>query len=83
MSVIQSHILFVLRRFPESKNLILQLFKKNPDFGSLCHDYGECAAALKLWNQSTAEDAQNRIREYSELLIELEKEILEYVCEQK
>jgi len=81
MTVIQPSLFTLFDRFPERKETIKALFKKNESFKTLCEDYHRCAAALQHWNQFLDEDAPVRMREYETLLRELEEEILQNVNE--
>ena len=79
MTVIQSCLFCVVRRFPGRGDDIKHLFRKNENFHTICEDYGLCAEALKRWNQSTSQDAPARRTEYAELLGDLESEIRKYL----
>jgi uncharacterized protein YdcH (DUF465 family) len=81
MTVIQPSLFILFERFPEQKETIKALFKKNESFKTLCEDYNRCAKALQHWNQSLDEDALLRMREYEVLLQQLEEEILQNVNE--
>ena len=79
MTVIQPSLFIIFERFPEQKETIKALFKKNESFKTLCEDYHRCAEALRYWNQSLDEDALLRMREYEALLQDLEEEISQNV----
>jgi hypothetical protein len=81
MTVIQPSLFILFERFPELKETIKALFKKNESFRTLCEDYRQCADTLQYWNQSLGEEALVRMREYETLLRELEEEILQNVNE--
>jgi hypothetical protein len=81
MAVIQPSVFILFERFPEQKETIKALFRKNESFKTLCEDYHRCAVALQHWNQFLDEDALVRMREYETLLRELEEEILQNVNE--
>ena len=81
MTVIQPSLFIIFERFPEQKETIKALFKKNESFKTLCEDYHRCAKALQHWNQFLDEDAPARRHEYRALLRELEEEILQNVNE--
>ncbi len=66
----------VIQRFPEHLETIKHLFKKSPNFQTLCSDYRRCANALEFWKKSDRNEAQIRREEYETLLHELESEIL-------
>jgi len=69
----------IMDRFPEEGLKLRRLFKKNLSFRSLCNDYQECLAELQNWQQSTAEEAFAWRDEYAQLLLELEKEVRQYL----
>ena len=61
--------------FPGQGQLIGQVFEENGTFRELCEDYRRCVAALDRWKESTGTEASQRHQEYTELLMELGKEI--------
>ena len=77
MAVIESNLFYVVKRFPDRKKKILELFRKNQDFQTICDDYRRCLQALQRWNRSTSEEAPACRKEYADLLQELELEILQ------
>jgi hypothetical protein len=81
MAVIKMNILTAMERFPDHKETITKLFRKDENFRILCEDYGRCAEALRHWNQSSSREAVERRQEYSALLEDLESEILENLDE--
>jgi hypothetical protein len=64
----------VLERFPDHRQVIVQLYSKNDDFRELCDHFAECRDVLTQLNASTKADAK-RIEEYETLISELEQEI--------
>ena len=81
MPVIQTSIFTVIERFPGNKDSILQFFRENQNFQTICDDYRLCAESLKRWNQSASKEAPARRKEYAALLQELEAEILQILDE--
>jgi len=81
MTVIQTSLFTVLEKFPDHKKAIGHLFRKNDSFQTLCEDYQSCAAALRHWEKSDSEQAALRKEEYSALLQDLEKEIMQFLNE--
>ncbi len=79
MAVIQSNVFYVVKRFPDHKNMILKFFRENQNFQTICEDYRRCTQALTQWNQSSSEKAPVRSKEYADLLRELEQEVLRYL----
>jgi len=69
----------VISQFEDWKTRIEQSFQESDDFRSLCEDYAVCARALENWQASNAATATERRKEYTELLAELGKEILDWL----
>ena len=70
-----------LDRFPDRRDAIVQLDRKNETFQTLCNDYRKCELALRYWIQSEKDGAECRREEYEALQRELEGEILRYLDE--
>ncbi len=81
MPVIQTSIFTVIERFPGYKGSILQFFRENQNFQTICDDYRLCSESLKRWDQATSSEAPARRKEYADLLRELEAEILQILGE--
>ena len=81
MKVIQTGLFSVLKRFPEHKDNVKRLFKESESFQTMCEDYLKCAKALDHWNQSGMDIAPLRRIEYTDLVQELEGEILQKLNE--
>ncbi len=62
------------RRFPQHASKIRRFQARDPDFRSICEDYGLAQRALKHWE--AAGQARRRIAEYRQILTELEAEAL-------
>ena len=69
----------VISQFEDWKTRIEQSFQESDDFRSLCKDYAVCERALENWQASNAAVAAQRRQEYTELLAELGKEILDWL----
>ena len=67
--------LHILNRFSGRSGTLVLLMAENPDFCSLCQDYEDCVNALGHWTSSSAPDASARVKEYRNLVRDLEKEI--------
>lgn len=52
------------------------MLRTSDTFGSLCEDYAAAVTALRAWEVSADPKAPARVREYRELVAELEAEIL-------
>ena len=70
----------VLARFPGSGDQIRKLFQEDEPFRELCADYGECLAALRRFRKEGAV-RDDQIEQYTELLVNLEQELLVRVSE--
>ena len=68
-----------LRRFAGRGLRLEQEILKNPDFRSLCEDYGEAVDALAHWSKSVHPQSAQRVAEYERLVGELEQEIETYL----
>jgi hypothetical protein len=77
MPVIETSLFYVIRRFPDLKKVAKRRFMESEPFRTMCEDFQRCSEALRHWEQSTSEEAPVRRKEYSLLLRDLEREILE------
>ncbi len=73
----------VLDKFPEAGTKIRQLFQQSPSFQSLCEDYRDCLAAWQYWRQAASKEAPSLSQSYTELLLELEQEVREYLKDEE
>jgi hypothetical protein len=62
-------------RFPQHASKIRRLQARDPDFRSICDDYGEAQRALQYW-EAVGQAAPGRVEEYREMVKELEAEVL-------
>ena len=69
----------ILLRFPEYRERILKKIQDNDDFEGLCSDYELCIDMLKALEKE-AGLKHAKLEEYLELKIELEQEVLKYLC---
>ena len=81
VKVIQTGLFSVLKRFPKHKDYAKRLFKESENFQTMCEDYLKCVKALDHWNQSGMDIAPLRRTEYTDLMQELEEEILQKLNE--
>ena len=81
LSVPRPGLSIALDRFPDRRDAIVQLDRKNETFQTLCNDYRKCKLALRYWVQSEKNGADCRREEYETLQRELEGEILRYLDE--
>jgi Mg2+ and Co2+ transporter CorA len=75
----QGKLTHVLDRFASQRTQIERELLKNPQFRSLCEDYGETAETLNHWKQSIEPKARVMMKEYRQLLEDLEQEILAHL----
>jgi len=75
----QDSVARVIRQFEGWQTRIEQSFQESEDFRSLCQDYAVCERALENWQASNAAVAAERRQQYTELLAELGKEILDWL----
>jgi hypothetical protein len=66
----------IVARFPQRELDIRRCCLRDPDFKSICEDYEEAAIALHHWQKVAKEEGDPRVEEYTDLLGELEAEIL-------
>jgi cell division FtsZ-interacting protein ZapD len=66
----------VLERLPDHRCALLQRMMRDPEFRCLCEDFGEALEALHRWEHSPDQHRAARVEEFSQLLAELESEIL-------
>ena len=79
MAVVHPSIFQVIRRFPERREEILQLYHSSELFRTTCRDYRKCKEALLYWSSLGSEVSSARRAEYGELLHSLESEIIYYL----
>ena len=71
----------ILERFPEKSEILIALMARHSDFLAMCEDHEECVKALRYWAQSNEPDADGRVKEYSDLVRQLEEEIIQAVAD--
>ncbi|MDJ0810366.1 MAG: hypothetical protein QNJ48_11680 [Desulfobacterales bacterium] len=81
VSVIHPGLFLAIERFPERRNELRHLYASNEAFQTLCENYQHCSQALNYWTDARHPLAAERHREYSELMSELEMEILQYFAD--
>jgi len=82
MVVMHESFFTVLKDFPTHSKLIQQLFQNSEVFRETCLDYHQCSKALNYWSTLASPEALTRQEEYSNLLAELEQEIIQAVSPQ-
>ena len=82
MYVVHESVFIVSRHFSAHSTIIQLLFQRSDAFRETCLDYHECNKALNYWSSLASREALLRQKEYSDLLKELEKEILQAVSYQ-
>ena len=83
MKKIHSDLAIVIRRFPDRKEELVNLFRKSQAFKNVCKDYRKCKEAFDHWNRPDITDPLERREEYAALLQELKSEIIENLNENK
>jgi hypothetical protein len=66
----------VLDQLPEHRHPIRERMLVDPEFCSLCEDYGDAFEALRHWECSVDTRRTARVEEFRRLLGELKTEIL-------
>ena len=61
--------------FPGQLLLVERTYREDPSFRDLCEDYRKCAGTLDRWKHLVADEAPQRVHEYTQLLLELGWEI--------
>jgi hypothetical protein len=79
MDIVHDSLSMVSRHFSAHKAIIQLLFTYNYAFQETCIDYRECSRAFIYWSRLGSREALIRKKEYSNLLGELEEEILHYL----
>jgi len=69
----------VIGRFPHQEAVIVDRYRSDQVFRSLCEDYCECLKSLARWTSETGEIAEVYQQDYRELLAELEVDIVRYL----
>ena len=64
--------------FAEHKDVIERLYLADDEFKALCDDYYTCKVNAEKLKNTVSEDKQREL-EYRHLLLDLEKEILDYL----
>ncbi len=75
MAVIHPSLFLVMKKIPDRKDALRQMYRASKSFQSICQNYQKCSEALRYWAESEDENAPDREIEYSALLQELELEI--------
>jgi len=69
----------VIDRFKNHDSRIEREMLKNPEFRSLCEDYGDAVEAVRNWSRSRDPSAANKTVEYRGLVLALEQEIRDHL----
>lgn len=81
MTLVQTSVFSVVRRFPGRRDRIMRLFREREDFRTMCEDYEKCLLSLRHWDSSGAEEATARREEYAAIRLDLEAEISQHLEE--
>lgn len=74
------YVNLLLQRFPNVKEISVQLLMQNPVFRELCEEYEVCNRAAENLARSGSNEAM--LREYKALQLRLEGELLGYMSQQ-
>lgn len=77
--IIHPIIPILIKRYPDKRKAIINLYNNSTTFQTVCEDYQKCGEALKHWLESTSDEALRRVPEYEELMQSLEAEITYYL----
>jgi len=69
----------LVEKLPELRTTIEAVFGCDERLLTMCKDYEACAAALAYWRASQSKHAKERREEFTQLLDDLETEIIEYI----
>ncbi len=70
-------ILKIPGKFSKVRHIIEKLYKDDDTFRSIYEDYETYLDALQFWEQSSSDDAVARRSEYTQLVGELEEELMQ------
>ncbi len=79
----RARLLPILKRFPQERATLQRLFQENHSFQSLCDDFWDCLIALQYWKRSSSKEAPALAGSYTELLGELEREVRQFLEDEK
>lgn len=69
---------FLISRFPTQKEKILEAYKRNGDFKSLCEDFYSSAILLQNQKKKIIKDKRQEL-EYQKLFLDLETELMDFL----
>ena len=72
----------MMSRFPAYRERIMEAYKNNDEFKSLCEDFYTSALSLRNCKTQVIKDKQSEV-EYQKLFLDLEVEILNFLLEPK
>lgn len=75
MSAENDVLMLIQTAFAGQRPVVERAFREVEEFRSLCEDYYECVTSIERWRNCSSEEAAHREREYSVLLLELDREI--------
>jgi hypothetical protein len=71
----------ILKQYPDHWASVKTLYDSSDDFRSICYEYGLAVDALSKLTKQSGSEAVTRREEYSEIVSELELELLLYFNE--
>ena len=79
MTIIKPGLFLIMRQYPAHKNRLRRMYFGSRSFQILCDDYQKCVEAQEYWAQSNADQAQDRSKEYREMMEGIKIEIQERI----
>jgi hypothetical protein len=74
-------LVYMIEKFPELSDGIIELFDNNKAFKNLCAEYFSCTRTLYHWEISKIRD-EGYLQEYTTLRMALEQDFLRYVTKE-
>lgn len=68
----------MIQKFPGYRGRLIELFRTNEDFRSLCDDYWQCDSKLIHLRQNTIKDTRAE-NSYALLFLDLEQEVMRFL----
>ena len=76
-------IRYIREQIPDEKHTINLFLAEDSEFLALCEDHDACVDAFQYWAQSKAPEAKTRVKEYHNLVRELQEEIMQVLVTKK
>lgn len=69
---------FMIRKFPSYRDRILQAYRENDEFKTLCEDFYSSALLLEAKKKAIINDRKTEV-EYYKLFLDLESDVMGYL----